>query len=120
MAEVERFTVSICPECRMQLVGSYAHHLGDCPNLNRAWVPLEFEAVGFGDYQCREQDILALLDALDRMTTDEKTDPCWRDHHGYCQAHWLEEDCSMQHARELLAALRPSIATNQTHSPEDR
>lgn len=62
-----------------------------------------------GDYVCRKQEILALLDALDRLTTDEKSDPCWRDHHGYCQAHSLEEDCSMQHARELLAALRPEV-----------
>jgi hypothetical protein len=29
-------------------------------------------------------------------------DPCWLDHHGYCQAHYLEEDCSVAAARAAL------------------
>lgn len=29
-------------------------------------------------------------------------EPCWRDHHGYCQAHYLEEDCSVAAARAAL------------------
>ena len=44
----------------------------------------------------------ALCAALARLVTDEQDDPCWYDHHGYCQAHFLEEDCSMAHARKIL------------------
>lgn len=29
-------------------------------------------------------------------------DQCWHDHHGYCQAHHLEAECSVKRARELL------------------
>jgi hypothetical protein len=36
---------------------------------------------------------------LARNIDDE---PCWRDHHGYCQAHYLEEDCSVAAARAAL------------------
>lgn len=42
------------------------------------------------------------LAALEGLVTDENDDPCWRDHNGLCQAHFLEQDCSMAHARNLL------------------
>ena len=29
-------------------------------------------------------------------------DPCQLDHHGYCQTHYLEEDCSVAAARAAL------------------
>jgi len=29
-------------------------------------------------------------------------DPCRYDHHGYCQAHFLEEDCLVKRARTTL------------------
>ena len=35
---------------------------------------------------------------------DHFTGPCELDHHGNCQAHMLEEKCSVKEARELLAA----------------
>jgi hypothetical protein len=40
-----------------------------------------------------------LRDLLKRNIDD---DPCWLDHHGYCQAHYLEEDCSVAAARAAL------------------
>ena len=41
----------------------------------------------------------ALADLLARNIDD---DPCRRDHHGYCQTHYLEEDCSVDAARKFL------------------
>lgn len=32
-------------------------------------------------------------------------EPCWRDHHGYCQAHFLEEDCMVDRARKMMRPL---------------
>jgi len=40
-----------------------------------------------------------LRELLARNINDE---PCWRDHHGYCQAHYLETDCSVSAARAAL------------------
>jgi hypothetical protein len=40
-----------------------------------------------------------LRELLARNIDDE---PCWRDHHGYCQAHYIEEDCSVAAARAAL------------------
>ena len=49
--------------------------------------------------QLREQ-----REALEAFVTDESTDPCWFDHHGYCQAHGPGPiPCHMQVARDLLA-----------------
>lgn len=45
-------------------------------------------------------EIERLRDLLSRNIDD---DPCWRDHHGYCQTHYLEEDCSVAAARAALA-----------------
>ena len=40
-----------------------------------------------------------LREVLERNIDDE---PCWRDHHGYCQAHYLEYDCRVAAARAVL------------------
>lgn len=48
-----------------------------------------------------DQIVELLLDLTD-------PDPCWFDHHGYCQAHgWMATDRRCPHARakELLAEL---------------
>jgi hypothetical protein len=29
-------------------------------------------------------------------------EPCWRDHHGYCQAHYLQADCVVDRTRKAL------------------
>lgn len=45
-----------------------------------------------------------LRELLEHLTDE---DPCWFDHHGYCQAHgWMETEPRCPHARakELLAA----------------
>jgi len=43
-------------------------------------------------------------------------DPCWFDHHGYCQAHgWMDTDpaCPHARARALLAALENKEPTTR-------
>lgn len=50
------------------------------------------------------KDMAALYALLDDLTDE---DPCWCDHHGYCQAHgWMatEPRCPHARAKELLAA----------------
>lgn len=47
-----------------------------------------------------------LLAVLGDIITDEAEDPCWFDHHGYCQAHsWFhtQPSCPYARGRELLA-----------------
>ena len=44
-------------------------------------------------------EIKRLRELLAQNIDDE---PCWRDHHGYCQAHYLEEDCRVAAARAAL------------------
>ena len=40
------------------------------------------------------------------VVVEVNDEECWFDHHGYCQAHNLEEDCHIKKAREAIAALR--------------
>lgn len=46
-----------------------------------------------------------LGEAVERLT-DCLNDECHSDHHGYCQAHFLEKDCSVVFARRALADVR--------------
>lgn len=39
------------------------------------------------------------MEAIDRLLAPFEGEECWRDHHGYCQTHFLEEDCSVNAAR---------------------
>jgi|GEM_PF-5969100 len=98
-----------------QIVGELSHraYIGDGPiycercgteldkNKNRKkgeplhWEPRTYVTVGAVEFA-------QMLDALERLVTAEDNDPCWRDHNGLCQAHYLEEDCSMAHARDVL------------------
>lgn len=45
----------------------------------------------------------ALRAVLVRMLEPFSND-CRHDHHGYCQAHFLERDCSVAHAKAVLAS----------------
>ena len=75
-----------------------------------AWEPL----VSSGHIVSRAgQDLRQAADRLKALTAENKRlrellkrniddDPCWLDHHGYCQAHYLEEDCSVAAARAAL------------------
>lgn len=66
--DVEWFVVRLCPECRAQQEYGSATHTGDCPNLGKMFSTLEFPAVSYGDYKCREQEIAALREALERIS----------------------------------------------------
>ena len=44
-----------------------------------------------------------LREALEALLKPFENDPCRLDHHGYCQAHFIEEDCSVAKARKILA-----------------
>lgn len=46
-------------------------------------------------------EIERLREALEGLVDDE---PCWKDHHGYCQAHGLNDPCEMAIARQALGA----------------
>ena len=43
-----------------------------------------------------------LRDALTRLLEPYGDDPCYYDHHGYCQAHFVEADCCVAYARAAL------------------
>lgn len=42
------------------------------------------------------------LEMLEVFVDYFRDEPCWTDHHGYCQAHWLETDCTVQRAQKYL------------------
>lgn len=44
----------------------------------------------------------ARLRGLLEEFVDVNDEPCWRDHHGYCQAHFLEESCLVERSRKAL------------------
>jgi predicted nucleotidyltransferase len=50
--------------------------------------------------EAQAAEIKRLRELLARHVDGEQ--PCWRDHHGYCQAHYLEEDCRVAAARAAL------------------
>jgi hypothetical protein len=50
--------------------------------------------------QTQAAEIKRLREILARHVDGEQ--PCWHDHHGYCQAHYLEEDCRVAAARAAL------------------
>ena len=71
------------------------------PDLCIECGPLPHEswcAIGMGE------EITALRDVLSDLVARDD-DPCYFDHHGYCQAHnWLQEgECPHARAKRLLA-----------------
>lgn len=54
------------------------------------------------------REFIALADAVNEALKslsdlqDYFEDDCRHDHHGYCQAHMVEEDCSIKRARSIL------------------
>ena len=40
--------------------------------------------------------------ALTRLLEPFEEDPCYYDHHGYCQAHFVEADCCVAYGRGVL------------------
>lgn len=53
-------------------------------------------------------------DVLEQVLDDE---PCWLDHHGYCQEHGLVENCLVPRGRELLET-KPMSAPAGAKWPE--
>lgn len=71
---------------------------GDVMNLIerlRSW--RKDDAAGAAD---EAADRIEELEAALRSLIDDE--PCWYDHHGYCQAHGLSSPCEMAEARKLL------------------
>ena len=52
--------------------------------------------------------VKVLEDALQRLLAPFGDDACRLDHHGYCQEHFIEEDCCVAFARAALAASIPA------------
>lgn len=48
------------------------------------------------------EEVLILRGIIERLIAPFKDDPCRYDHHGYCQSHFLEEDCSVKRAISAL------------------
>jgi hypothetical protein len=50
------------------------------------------------------EKVAALVAIGERILETEGDDPCWADHHGYCQAHGLEpvEDCWVKRLHEAV------------------
>lgn len=61
-----------------------------------------------GELNALRDELVAARQMRELLTDLADPDPCWFDHHGYCQAHgWMATDPHCPHARakELLAEL---------------
>lgn len=56
--------------------------------------------------------------ALTRLLAPFEGDPCRYDHHGYCQAHFIEDDCCVAEARAALATPAPDAVQEAAMVPE--
>lgn len=57
----------------------------------------------------KDAKIEQLTEALRGVVDDE---PCWLDHHGYCQTHGLGNPCEMAIARAVLEGESPTDGTD--------
>lgn len=70
----------------------------------------ELHEVGQAVIEYTRSDLVAELEAdnerlrkvLSNLLAPFADDECRKDHHGYCQAHFLEEDCCVAAARRAL------------------
>ena len=68
-------------------------------------------------------DLLAERDALRSLLSEFVDDePCWLDHHGYCQSHYYfdEDECYMARARAALADTETDTTDTQPTDQEDQ
>ena len=49
-----------------------------------------------------EAKVVKLREALENLLDPFRNDECYHDHHGYCQAHFLEVDCCVASARAVI------------------
>lgn len=66
---------------------------------------LKVDAIDQNTKMGRLQAILeVLMPIAEGMAASYKDEPCWHDHHGYCQAHFLhdKEDCPYYICNELI------------------
>lgn len=54
-----------------------------------------------------DADRAKLWTALADLVACHGDTPCRYDHHGYCQEHYLETECSVAKARTVLAEVKP-------------
>lgn len=59
----------------------------------------EWWLLSSGDHQVLFDELLELL-----LVAYSDEDPCSLDHHGYCQTHFLSEDCPIPAIRKVQAA----------------
>lgn len=67
--------------------------------------------------QVRETALEVAVDSLLDLIDDLRDpDPCWYDHHGYCQAHgWTDTEPECPHARaQRILAKRPAGSPQPT------
>jgi hypothetical protein len=50
-----------------------------------------------------ERDAARIAELEGALTGVVDDEPCWYDHHGYCQAHFVTSPCEMAEARAALA-----------------
>lgn len=48
------------------------------------------------------QKRLAVAELLLKEWAEIHPDPCRTDHHGYCQEHYVQEDCIVKRTKEFL------------------
>lgn len=57
------------------------------------------------DVEDSEETLLRLLSVM----VEHHDEACRYDHHGYCQAHFLEEECTVAEARKILDNMRKGV-----------
>jgi hypothetical protein len=93
---------------------AHFNHQGDGPFIAALWnlyragriaviddgaVPIARTTTAEAENARLEAENAKLREALKGLIDDE---PCWYDHHGYCQAHYVSNPCEMAIARAAL------------------
>jgi DNA repair ATPase RecN len=84
-----------------EVEAQYAHVLG---HANRQEDRAEAAEAKLAASEARVEKLRA---ALADLVACQGNDPCRYDHHGYCQEHYIEADCSVKKARAALEETKP-------------
>lgn len=79
-------------------------NLFTCGKENHFWVSDTFAQEDCPVCKLEAQNKV-ILEALVNLLDPFKDDPCYYDHHGYCQAHFVSNPCPVEAAKEAIAAI---------------
>ena len=105
-AEIERLRADLeMMEAEARGASLYCSICGSCGEEGCGCTHKCAYAFAHPDVSERLAKLETIVEAARDLAKAFKGDPCRFDHHGNCQAHFLEEDCSVERLKKSLTAL---------------